>query len=337
MRHSPWALAIRDGERSWRLDSLLIGQSVEVSDGVFRRTFSRERDEWTLIERSTARRPAMDVSNPFDGPFGVLDFPASEDVDALLKLPLAPCAMPPDARILRDPLDQAVVNGERDVKVAVERIDDVRLRFDLSRTIGVVDQRERWSRRTSQWTLLVRTDLDWAAERCDAVETYGRWESPMPDGDPYAKPVLSLDDVPRFSRGDGSTKDANAFASTLVERHREVRCRNLLRRIGGHVFAVDSRLKGGDWRADEPPKWEYESYSDAIEVDPAIDERLFDRPALDAPAPVVPRGKSWLTWYAVAFALGGVTLATGPLQALFARLRRPRRETTIADKEGGAR
>lgn len=334
-------VTVRDGDRYRAVRA----REIWLQDESFRRRFVRFDDDWQLADHAAARDdPASFDERLVAGVFASgesaefekkdpLDYPAPEffEGEVAIYLPAAPFALPAELQYLTQRLDLALLADEPRLTVVVERLSGERYRIEVERSFeergdeyGPYDDPDELSVQAARCVMLVRPDLDWCVEQCDATEQrFATDTTPLdgysspPGSDPFA-PATGADP---FASAVGSDPfaDRPPTVSVSVDRRREVRCRNTLKRIDGSVFAVDSQLMGSDWEEGDEPEWRFERVQVAVDLDPAIDDRLFSRPTLDSPDPTLPHENPPVTWCGVAFVLGAVTLAGQALRAMLAR------------------
>lgn len=327
---------VRDGSRYRAIRA----REIRIQDDAFRRRFVRFDDDWLLAERAAASEDPASFDDYLMGGFAAgesydfedknpLDNPAPQffEGEVEISLPAAPFALPAELRYLTQRLDRALLSDEPGLTIGVERLRDERFRIEVERTNddpGEEDQYADSRELKARWVLLVRPDLDWCVEQCDATEQRVAIEERLPEGyssPPGADPFAPKSGGDPFAAAVGNDPFAAEppTVSVRVDRLREVRCRNTLRRIDGSVFAVDTQLVGSESDGFDEPDWRFEQTQVALDLNPAIDERLFSVATLDSPDPILPQESLPAPWYGVAFVLGAVTLAGQALRGTLAR------------------
>lgn len=309
LREQGGEIAIRDGERHWDLR----GCEIRCFDGRFHRRFVKawDHDDWVTVGRQDADEPFLGQQNDYPQPPAARDEREFDETEAPAEFPVAPFALPNDLSAYWTRFERALERDE--AAIAVEKLDENRFLLEVARTYEEGGDPEL--PQSIRWTLVARRDLDWCVEACDFVETLVTEDGLFSTlaNDPFASPGPGYDGVQQRLR-------TVTNVPILIEYERTIRCRTTLRRIGDQIVPVEMRLALLDGPTDIDPKLRPESLRLALDLDPEIDQRLFDRPTLDSPDPVVPREKSSFRWYVVALLFGVAVFAIEPLRTLGKRL-----------------
>ncbi|HEV7281880.1 MAG TPA: hypothetical protein VGN57_16890 [Pirellulaceae bacterium] len=328
-------MTIRDGAR-FRSGATEHGVDwIECQDEYFRRRFAWTAEEgWRLVLRrplgageetvpvvtlrsakEEGERLLRTADPPPEEPPSV---PYGRPVPAA-GLPRAPYCLPPCLGSWAPPLNEALLRIEAEDVVSVKAIDPDRIRFDLLypySKMGDVpaplhDEATADHPWVADWSIVVRTDLDWAVERCEYIDEFVR-EAPVttevttPSVYGFTDRRVVATGAMRPARRRREVKIVNEFDSddaaapyvgTLFD------CKEL--EEGAYASGISGRV----------------FY--AVDLSPEFPGPVFDRATVDSPDPPLPEKESKLPWYLVTG-----TLACAGLVILGAR-------RTLASPRGG--
>jgi hypothetical protein len=313
---SDFRMTIRDGASFRNAESEQGVDWIECQDERFRRRFAWDDDAWRLV----LRRPIADdeeepaaVTLPSAKENGARLL-ASSGIDAATApaspygrpvsaagLPRAPYCLPPCLAGWTPPLNEALCRIEPGDVVAVESIDVDRVRFDLLYPYPKSDEAPLSDEATPDlpwvvdWSIVVRTDLDWAVERCEYVDEFIR-------DVPVTQEVKSSSI--RGGINFGTRTDIVATGAVRpARRRREVKIVNEFHADESAPAYVGSlfdckELEEGAFAGGISGRVFY-----ALDRSPRFAGAVFDRATVDSPDPPLPERKPGLPWY----------LVTGPL------------------------
>jgi hypothetical protein len=319
------AFLVRDGERYWNLT----GREIRAFDGRFHRRFADPGwPHFVLmpIDRRAAGEATANAEEDDPVRLSRTDEFEIDEQPTPVELPVAPFALPTELGSYWTRFEQELLREEP--RLAVEQLGENRFLFEVACLND--EETDGEGARATRWTLVARRDLDWCVEACDVVESYSQEDgllSTLAD-DPFVEAAAPEEPA--------KTASNRPESRSFVEYERAIRSRTLLGQGGGLAFPKQIEFGFFDGKKGELSEQRSAWVRFALELDPKIDERLFDRPTLDSPPPVLPGEKSVFAWYVVAMLIGVAAFAVDPLRAAAKRLRRaePKKATTAGDESG---
>lgn len=152
----------------------------------------------------------------------------------------------------------------------IAKIDDVRYRVDFKPFAAPMNEDETlinaFAPRVTEWSLVLRCDLDWAPEDSKMVQQIQQrsWKAPKK----YERQISQ-----RFQRE------------------------------GNYVLLTERTVRSGEGPPDTPIGSPLSNHLYAYDIDPEYDERIFDSSSLDPEAWPDRRELPWAPWHAVTFLL----------------------------------